>query len=481
MASISSPGLGSGLDVSSIVSQLVAIERRPIDLLQQQQATLQAKLSAFGLLQSYTTNVRDAVARLAEPDLWVAPKATSGNPAVGATAVAGATAGTYQVQVNRLAQAHAMASGTYAGANAAVGSGTLHVEIGAWDAEQTTFTRKSGTSGIDIVIPPGADSLEQVRATINAADAGVTASIVNDASGSRLVLRSTATGSAQALRITATADAPATEGGPTLAALSFDPPTLATGGMLQTLAALDSSVTVDGLEVSFAGNTLNGVVNGLNLNLTATTTAPVAVTVALDGANIKTKIDDFVKAYNEINRYLHDQTKYDADTKKGGTLQGDAATRSVMNRLHAVLTQMRGSASSLRSLSDVGLSLQRDGSLKVDAAKLDAALADPAAVQAAFSADEDGVANDGFAVRIKALTTALTNSDGALSTRSEGLRTSISRADKQIARYEDRILQVQARLLRQYSALDGTLNQLQGLNSYVTQQIANWNKSSNGV
>ncbi|MEO7244329.1 MAG: flagellar filament capping protein FliD, partial [Rubrivivax sp.] len=180
----------------------------------------------------------------------------------------------------------------------------------------------------------------------------------------------------------------------------------------------------------------------------------------------------------EINRYLHDQTKYDPDTKKGGALQGDAATRTVMNQLRVALTQARGSAGSLRQLSDVGLQVQRDGSLKVDAGKLDAALTDPAAVQAAFSADEDGVANDGFAVRIKALTGLLTNSDGPISTRTDGLRTSISRADKQIARYEDRVTQTQARLLRQYSALDTTLSQLQGLNSTVTQQIANWNRDT---
>ncbi|MEP7281627.1 MAG: flagellar filament capping protein FliD [Rubrivivax sp.] len=478
MATISSPGLGSGLDVNSIVSQLVALERRPIDLLQQQQAALQAKLSAFGLLQSYTVNVRDAVARLAEPDLWTAPKATSSAAAVTASASAGATPGTYQVQVNRLAQAHALASSAYPVSSAPTGSGTLHIELGAWDDGLTSFTRKSGTSAVDIVIPPGADSLEQVRAAVNAAGAGVTASIVNDASGARLVLRSSATGAGQALRITTTPDAPAAPGGPTLDALAFDPPASGASGLQQTMAALDASVTVDGLEISSAGNTLNGVVDGLNLTLTATTTAPVSVSVALDSASIRTKIDDFVKAYNEINRYLHDQTKYDPDTKKGGTLQGDAATRTVMNQLRMALTQARGSAGSLRQLSDVGLQLQRDGSLKVDAGKLDAALADPAAVQAAFSADEQGVANDGFAVRIKALTGLLTNSDGPISTRTDGLRTSISRADKQIARYEDRITQTQARLLRQYSALDTTLSQLQGLNSYVTQQIANWNRDT---
>lgn len=475
MATISSPGLGSGLDVNSIVSQLVALERRPITLLQQQKATQQAKLSAFGLLQSYTVNVHDAVGRLAKPELWEKTRATSSDAtAVTATSSASAVNGNYSIEVSRLAQAQALASAAYASNTAPVGSGTLKIELGTWSAGHTAFTPKAGTSGVDIVIEPGADSLEDVRAAINAANAGVSASIVKDATGSRLVLRSTATGEENAVRLTATADAPAVPGGPTLDALSFDPPS-AVGSMSETLAALNATAVINGLPVSSASNTLSGVVEGLTLTLAKTTTAPVQVGVSLDSAAMRTAVDDFVKAYNEINRYIADQTKYDADKKVGGTLQGDGATRSLQSQLRGAVSTGSGASPGLARMSDLGIELQRDGSLVIDDAKFTAALANPAAVQAAFTADAIGEANDGFAVRIKALTALLTGSEGLVSTRTAGLRASIDRSDKQIERYEDRVAQTEARLLRQYSALDTSLSNLNGLGSFVSQQIQLWN------
>lgn len=472
MAAISSPGLGSGLDVNGIVSQLVALERRPIELLEQQKATVEARLSAFSLLQSYTGNVRDAVARLAKPDLWTQTKATSSDTAAVAVSATGSAAkGSYSIEVSQLAQAQGLASAAYTSSAAATGSGTLRVELGSWNADKTAFTPKSGATAVDIVIAPGADSLAEVRDAINAADAGVSASIVNDASGARLVLRSSATGEENALRITATADAPAEPGGPTLDSLVYDPPS-GLGQVSETLAARNAAVVINGLPVSSASNTLSGVVEGLSLTLAKTTTAPVQVGVALDSGAMRTAVDDFVRAYNEINRYLAEQTKYNEDTKTAGTLQGDSATRSLHRQLRSVISLGSGASPALARLSDAGLELQRDGSLKVNDTKFNAALADPAAVQAAFSADNDGDANDGFAVRIEALTKALTASDGMLASRSEGMRASITRSDKQIARYEERIAQIEARLMRQYSALDNTVNQLTGLNNLVTQQLS---------
>lgn len=479
MATISSPGLGSGLDVTTIVGQLVALERRPIELLQQQRTTLQAKLSSFGLLQSYTVNVRDAVARLAVPAMWEATKAnTSDAAAVAVTSSASAVSGSYSVEVSQLAQAQGLASGAYTGNTAPVGSGTLRIELGSWDAGHTAFTPKTGATAVDIVIPPGADSLEQVRSAINDADAGVTASIIRDATGSRLVLRSSATGAENALRITATADAPGVPGSPTLDALAFDPPS-AVGTMTETLAARNATAVINGLPVSSASNTLSDVVEGLTLTLAKTTTAPVQVGVALDSASMRSAVDDFVKAYNEINRYIGAQTQYNADTQVAGALQGDGATRSLQSQLRAMLTAGSGASPNFQRLSDIGIAVQRDGSLQLDASKFDAALADPAAVQRAFTNDEEGTSNDGFAVRIQELTTLLTRSDGLVTSRSEGLRASIARSDKDIARQEARVAQTEARLLRQYAALDATMNNLNGLNNFITQQVQLWNNQGN--
>lgn len=263
---------------------------------------------------------------------------------------------------------------------------------------------------------------------------------------------------------------------PSLSALGYDPENAA-GSMTQTLPALNAQAVINGLPISSASNTLDGVVTGLTLTL-AKTTAAAQVTVGLDSGAMRSAVDDFVKSYNEVARYIAEQTKYDADTKTAGKLQGDSATRSLQSQLRSAVTATSGAAPGFARLSDLGIELQRDGTLKLDDSKFNAALASPATVQAAFTADADGQANDGFAVRIKALTSLLTASDGLVSTRTEGLRASIDRSNKQIARYEDRIAQTEARLLRQYSALDSTLNQITGLGSFVSQQITNWNKST---
>lgn len=481
MATISSPGLGSGLDVNTIVDQLVAIERRPIDLLTTQKTELQSKLSAFGLLRSYTVNVEDAVARLADPALWQKTAATSSDStSITASSNASALAGSYSVQVSQLAQAQSLASGAYTSNTAAVGTGTLKIELGSWGAGPA-FTPKVPASSVDIVIGVGEDSLEAVRTKINAANAGVSASIIKDASGSRLVIRSLATGAENAMRITATADTPVPAlptDPPSLASLVYDPAVPASSKLTQTLEAKDAQATINGLSVTSKNNTFADVIEGVTLTVAKVTTTAVQIGVGSDTAAMKSAVNDFVKAYNDISKYLAEQTKYDPDTKTAGALQGDRATLSLQSQLRAALGQSSGASSVFRSLSDLGIELQRAGTLSVDDAKLSTALGNLTEVSKAFTNPaSNGVGYTGLAVRLKSLTDSMTLTDGLVSTRSDGLRTSIKRADDQVAKYEQRIAATKARLLRQYSALDTRLSALTGLNSYVSQQITNWNKS----
>ncbi|MCW7540538.1 flagellar filament capping protein FliD [Aquabacterium sp. A7-Y] len=451
---ISSPGIGSGLDVSSIVEQLVTLERRPIEQLTAQKTTLQSKLSAFGLMQSYTVNVQDAVNKLTSASLWTQTKALTTDTSVSATSTATAVSATYSVDVTQLAQAQTLASGPYASTTTALGAGTL-----------TITAAKVGSTGVDVVIDAD-DTLEDVRTKINAADAGVSASIVKDGAGSRLVLRSTATGEDNAVSIAATGD-------PALQQLSYDP-NLTTGQMSQVQAAKNAKIKIDGLEVVSATNTFDGSVEGLKLTVSKTTTSPVQVKVGTDTEAMRKAVDDFVKAYNDINKYISDQTKYNEDTKVAGTLQGDRSTLSLQSQLRAVLTQSSAASTAFPRLSDLGLEIQRDGSLKVNNTKLNAAMNNNLEqLGKAFSNNDTAQpANNGFAVRIKALTSALLKTDGLVSTRTQGLRDSIERNEDQVAKMEDRVAAVQARLLRQYSAMDSSISKLNGLNSYVTQQLA---------
>jgi flagellar hook-associated protein 2 len=315
------------------------------------------------------------------------------------------------------------------------------------------------------------DSLSTIKDRINEANAGVRASIVNDGSGSRLLIRSQSTGEVNAVKITSSGDS-------SLNDLAYSPDEAATGNMSQTLSALNASVTINGLAVTSETNTLTGTIDGVTLTLKQPTVTPVEVTVAPDKTAMRKAVDDFIKAYNDLNTYATEQTKYDPEKKVAGNLQGDSATRTLQGQLRSALQAVSGASAAFGTLSAIGIQSQRNGGLQVDETRLSAALADPSALSAAFTADAAGEKNDGFGVRLAALTTTLTDGQGLLQRRADGIRSQIKRQDSEVARLESRVTRIEARLLQQYTALDSNLGRLNGLSSYVSQQVSAWNNSN---
>lgn len=473
MASISSPGLGSGLDVNTIVSQLVAIERRPLALISEEKASLQSKLSAFGLIKSYTVNVQDAVAKLADASLWTKNKAVTTESSLTVSATSAAVKGDYRIGVTQLAQAQALASAPYASSTSSVGTGTLTIELGTWAEDLSGFTPRDGATAVEIEIEAGKDSLESVRDAINAAHAGVTASIVRDAGGARLVITSDKTGEENGFRITV--DPTGDPDSPSLADLAYDPAS-APPMMTRTITARDAIATVNGLEVRSTTNTFDDVIEGLRFTATKELATPATVSVSLDTDAMRSAINTFLSAYNDLAKYIATQTRYDADTKTAGALQGDRATLSVLSQLRSVITAGSGASSAFRTASSLGIEIQRDGTLKLNETAFAKAMEQPAEVAKAFAASGSvNKADDGLAVRMKAMAAALLGTDGVVNTRSEGLRSVISTKDKQIAAYEDRLARTEARLLNQFTALDSKLGTLNALNAYITQQVTLWN------
>jgi flagellar hook-associated protein 2 len=472
MASISSPGLGSGLDVKSIVSQLVALERRPIEKLNTEKVATEARLSSFGLLQSYTTNLRDASKKLALPGTWTQSSASSSDTDRVTATVTGSSAGSgaYSVSVSQLARAQSLASTSFASSSTSFGAGSLSIQIGKWVAGAPPgFTPKTGSSPVTVTVAAG-DSLTTIRNKINDADAGVKASIVNDGSGARLVIRSNTTGEENAVKITSSGDA-------SLNDLAYSPDAVPTGTMSETLSALNAQATINGLAVSSSTNTLSGAIEGVSLTLKQTTASPVEVNTASDTQAIRKAVDDFVKAYNDLNNYITDQTKYDPEKKTAGKLQGDTATRSLQQQLRGMLQSTSGASAAFSSLSRVGIEVQRDGNLVVNATRYANAVSDLTSLASAFTADAAGDTNDGFGVRFTSLTTALTDGDGLLERRAEGFRSQIKRQQAQMTSLESRVARTEERLLRQYNALDSNVGKLNSLGSYVSQQVSAWNNS----
>ena len=480
MATISSPGVGSGLDVNSIVTQLVAIERQPIVKLQSQVSSLQTKLSAFGKLQSNLSALRDAASALTSTSTWNQTTGTSSDSAsVVVTTDASNRPGSYNVQVTQLAQAQTNVSGTYASASELVGEGTISIELGTWGAGNG-FTANAAATAINISVGPPAKSLAEVRDMVNAANAGITATVLTDASGARLVFTSSTSGAANGFRITVT-DA---DGGNVdtsgLSALAYDP-SVGVVTMAQALAAANASALINGAPVTSASNTLTNVVDGMTLQLQRVTTGAVQVTTAADKDAIRKKIEAFVKAYNDLNSELVAQTKYNAASKTGGTLQGDSAAVQLHASLRSALRGTTGASTAFTRLADVGFEVQRDGSITLDSKKLDNALANLGELKKLFAASDTVTpANNGFATLFRTLADQALGVDGSLASRSEGLRSSISRNEKRQAELEDRVARTEVRLRKQYTALDAQMGQLQSLSTYVTQQMAMLNNGSKG-
>ncbi|MFO1413515.1 MAG: flagellar filament capping protein FliD [Burkholderiales bacterium] len=374
---LAASGVGSGLDIAGLVSKLMAVENQKLAALDNQKSSFQSKVSAYGQVKSALGTFQAALAALKNPSSLSALSASSTDyTTVVPNAGSGAAAGTYAVQVTQLAKAAKLASAGYAATSDTVGTGTLTFDFGTYASGQFA---SSGAGVKTVTIGAAQQSLTGIRDAVNAANIGVTASIVNDgsANGNRLVFTASATGAVNSMKVTvADADGNNTDAAG-LSALAFDPTAVAGSGknMEQKIAAQDAKLTVDGIDMSKATNVVSDAIEGVTLTLVKETTGDGAkVTVSSDTSAPTKAVNDFVTAYNTLLGTLKGLTKYDATAKKGSVLTGDSLVRSIQSRVSAVLGNMvpglSNDGSSTATLRQAGISLKADGSLSVDATKL---------------------------------------------------------------------------------------------------------------
>ena len=382
---ISAAGVGSNLDVDGIVSQLMAVEKQPLAIMAKTESDYKAKLSAYGTLKGALSSLQTAMQGLAD-----GTKFQSGMTSVADTSVLTATAngsngkavpGSYTVEVEKLAQQQKVRSDGFASTSSVVGSGTLTIQFGSYDSGANTFTLNGAKAAQTVTIDPSSNTLSGVRDAINAANIGVSATIVNDGTDNKLVLTSKDTGAANSIRITASDDDGLGLDASGLSRLAFDPTASAGSGknLTQVQGAQDAKLLVDGIAISKSSNTITDAIEGVTLNLLKSNDgSPTTLSVSHDSAGIKAAVDTFVQAYNSINQTLSDLSSYNAAAKKGGVLQGDSAALSIQTRIRATLSgvvgNMGGTGPGLSSLSQVGVSFQKDGSLALNSTKLQAAL-----------------------------------------------------------------------------------------------------------
>jgi flagellar hook-associated protein 2 len=471
MATITSTGIGSGLDVNSIVTQLMALESRPLNLLQQAQSSLNTRMSAIGTLQSRMSSLRDASNALTSVTLWNQTTATSANAAaVKVSTGSTAASGSYSVGVSRLAGGQTLAGPAFAASTTPVGEGTLTLELGAWDElDPPGFTPKNGTAPVAITIAPGEDSLAAIRDKINSADAGVTATLITDASGARLSLRSKETGAENAFRISASETVD--DGNPATGLSAFAYDGTAGGPMTRSQTAANALATINGIPIESASNTLDGVADGLTLTLSQVTSSPVEVSVAPDTAAMQKSIETFVSAFNDVANYIRDQTQYNADTKVAGTLQGDRLVGSLQTQLRGIVNQGSSASGTFERLTDIGISFTSTGTLSINSSKLTDALGNLPELRKVLAADGSDSDSSGFIDRFKDFATSVLGAEGAFENRTTSLKGQLSLNSKSQESMERRLAQTEERLRRQYQALDTAMSSLSGTADYLTQQL----------
>lgn len=453
MASITSTGIGSGLDIAGIVQSLVAAEGQPVETrISQQEARAQAKLSAYGSLKSALAELRDKLETMKNLDRFLARKAVAADEEF-FTASAGTAAlpASYAVEVVQLAQAQKLTSGAFAGADTVVGTGTLTLTIDG--------------SASAIIVDDSNNTLAGIRDAINAAtdNPGVAATIVNADSGSYLILTAEKTGASQSITVTQSGG----DGG--LAALEYDPGAGLTS-LTESIAPQDALIRIDGFDVMSASNSFVGAVEGVTIDI-AKTTGGVAQTLTVNNDLDATRelLAEFVASYNALVEVFDSVTSYNADSELAAPLLGDATIRGIRDQIRRELSNaVTGVDAPFSVLRDVGIEVQLDGKLKINDDELSTVLNEEFAKFGQLFASSEG-----FAVRLHELADGYLKSEGIIEARTRGLEEKIDGFTDARTALNERLLNLETRLFRQFNALDSLLAQLNSTSSFLAQQLDN--------
>jgi flagellar hook-associated protein 2 len=456
-SSISFGGLGNGIDFGQVVDQLVKVERLPIDQLNTDKNTLQSKLTDYGSLADKLLALQAAGDSLRLPTAFDQASSTVSDPtALTVSAAPTAPPGSYLVQVTQLAQSHQI---TNKGATA-VSSSAADIVSGA----SAAFTFRVGTGTNQTVTLSDAATLEDLQTGINDLGAGVTASIMNTGSDTtpayRLILTATASGASNGVTIVAD--------GTTLDFANGG----GTGGV-DTLQAAQDAIAILGdptqnpVTLQRSSNVITDAIPDVTLSLTKTTTSPVSVNVTRDNSAVKTNIQNFVKAYNDIVTFVNKETAYDVTTKTGALLHNETSVKGFVSQIRQALSSPINGLTTYGSVGEIGFQTNRDGTITLDTAKIDSALSTNYNAVKSLFINQATVA--GVAQRVNQTIDAIDDVvSGSLTGRKSSLTDQINRLTEQISRKETAISDYEERLKIQYARLDSLLSQLKGQSNFLT-------------
>lgn len=444
---ISSLGVGTGMDLSSILSKLMAAERQPLNTLESKIISTNSKLSTYGLLNSALEKFKNAANKFSSAFNLNTTTASTGDKTIAtAEAAFNASIGSYSLNVTQLAASqksftNAITAGT------TFGQGTLEFDI-------------NGTIETVDLNDQSSYTLYEVAGKINDAGIDITATVVSGTDGDRLILTGSTTGAAGSFTLSTT-DGTVTPPAVSLAQLaSFD----TTTPDLARSTAQDAAFTIDGVAATSSSNTVTGAVAGLTINLLKTGTT--TIDVANDNSKVTEAVQAFVDAYNAINTLIKENTTYDVASKRAKPLNGDAAIRSIQSALTNVRTTVPAelSGATYQTLAEIGVSIQQDGSLKLDSSKLSSALTSSSkdvlkTLNAYGTAFNDTVGN-------------IVGANGIVQSRIDGLNSQVKQYNDNKTALQVRIDNIEKRYRAQFTALDRLMSSMQTTSSYLAQQLS---------
>ena len=475
---ITSQGVGSNINIAGIVGELMQIERIPLNRLIAQKTDFDARISALGSIKSTLSSFQSSLSGLTSGTSILGNQATSSDASlISATGTSGAVAGNYSLEVTQLAQSQKLVAAGQADATAAIGAGTsttLTINLGTIADPGTTFDPVTGKYGaattftagadpsFDVVIDSSNNTLEGIRDAINTANQGVTATIVNDGDPTnpyRLVLSSTDSGLDESIQVAVAGEASL------VSLLAHDPSGVQ--NLSQTVTAQNAEFTVDGISITKASNTVTDVIEGVTLGLAGITTAPVTVSVTQDTGSAKAAVEAFVKGYNDLQAEIKKQTDSGAGGSVAGALASDSITRQIQSVIRDELgTMPTGITGAYTSLSSIGVSFQRDGTLALDESVLDTAIqTDSNNVAELFSSA------DGYATRIDGVMSDMLAFNGSIDARTNTYKERISTIEDRQVNMESQLERIEARLRARFTALDVLVASLTSTNSGLSQQL----------
>lgn len=477
MASVGSAlGVGSGLELSTLLSNLMAAEKVPLTKLQAQATSAQTKISALGQLKSSLSSVLTAAKGLTA-DKFTGLVGSSSDASV-ATLVANNQAGkiSHKLEVTSLAQAEKAVSAALAGSTP-LNAGTLTFTFGK--VEGGSFVAGGGTQ--TIAVDSGNNTLPGLRDAINKADIGVTASLVTDSTGSRLVLTSGTTGAEHAFRIE-TSDS-GDGGTQALDFLAYDPataPPYASGaspaGMSRLQEGADARFKLDGLELASATNTVTSALDGVTIALQKTGTTTISTNTSTSGG--AATLQSLVTAYNSFLNVAKALSVNEPSQTRGqagatGPLAGDGLVRDLTARMRSeIFSPLQGATGAYTTLASLGVGFDQGGALTLDTDKFNKIMAeDPNAVARLFTSEPFGAGTQSLAERFSAQLSPYADSNGVIDSRTDGLKSTIKTLENQQKQMSSRLDQIEARYRQQFTALDSLLTRLNSTGNSLTQQI----------